>query len=85
MAAPMKAVPGIRYLLFSARAAVVNVRGLMCQGPEKVRGMAIKDITSEMDECFEAGSPQRLGQFYCHQTLQRGKSQRQSRLVLSGT
>ncbi|ELK24399.1 PREDICTED: leucine-rich repeat transmembrane protein FLRT1 [Myotis davidii] len=30
-----------------ARAAVVNVRGLMCQGPEKVRGMAIKDITSE--------------------------------------
>lgn len=39
-----------------ARAAVVNVRGLMCQGPEKVRGMAIKDITSEMDECFEAGS-----------------------------
>ncbi|XP_076971086.1 leucine-rich repeat transmembrane protein FLRT1 [Tamandua tetradactyla] len=40
-----------------ARAAVVNVRGLMCQGPEKVRGMAIKDITSEMDECFEAGPP----------------------------
>ncbi|XP_004713561.1 leucine-rich repeat transmembrane protein FLRT1 [Echinops telfairi] len=39
-----------------ARAAVVNVRGLMCQGPEKVRGMAIKDITSEMDECFEAGA-----------------------------
>uniref|UniRef100_A0A8C9PNS1 Fibronectin leucine rich transmembrane protein 1 n=1 Tax=Spermophilus dauricus TaxID=99837 RepID=A0A8C9PNS1_SPEDA len=39
-----------------ARAAVVNVRGLMCQGPEKVRGMAIKDITSEMDECFETGS-----------------------------
>ncbi|XP_045711065.1 leucine-rich repeat transmembrane protein FLRT1 [Phyllostomus hastatus] len=38
-----------------ARAAVVNVRGLMCQGPEKVRGMAIKDITNEMDECFEAG------------------------------
>ncbi|XP_036621468.1 leucine-rich repeat transmembrane protein FLRT1 [Trichosurus vulpecula] len=39
-----------------ARASVVNVRGLMCQGPEKVRGMAIKDITSEMDECFDAGS-----------------------------
>ncbi|KAM8970236.1 leucine-rich repeat transmembrane protein FLRT1 [Sarcophilus harrisii] len=39
-----------------ARASVVNVRGLMCQGPEKVRGMAIKDITSEMDECFETGS-----------------------------
>lgn len=38
-----------------ARAAEVNVRGLMCQGPEKVRGMAIKDITGEMDECFEAG------------------------------
>ncbi|XP_055987681.1 leucine-rich repeat transmembrane protein FLRT1 [Sorex fumeus] len=40
-----------------ARAAVVNVRGLMCQGPERVRGMAIKDITSEMDECFEPGAP----------------------------
>lgn len=40
-----------------ARAAVVNVRGLMCQGPERVRGMAIKDITSEMDECFEPGPP----------------------------
>ncbi|XP_072495038.1 leucine-rich repeat transmembrane protein FLRT1 [Notamacropus eugenii] len=39
-----------------ARASVVNVRGLMCQGPEKVRGMAIKDITSEMDECFDTGS-----------------------------
>uniref|UniRef100_A0A6I8PBE8 Leucine-rich repeat transmembrane protein FLRT1 n=2 Tax=Ornithorhynchus anatinus TaxID=9258 RepID=A0A6I8PBE8_ORNAN len=39
-----------------ARASVVNVRGLMCQGPEKVRGMAIKDITGEMDECFEAGA-----------------------------
>ncbi|KAE8607475.1 hypothetical protein XENTR_v10011195 [Xenopus tropicalis] len=38
-----------------ARAAVVNVRGLMCQGPEKVRGMAIKDITHELDECFEGG------------------------------
>lgn len=40
-----------------ARAAVVNVRGLMCQGPERVRGMAIKDITSEMDECAEGGPP----------------------------
>ncbi|XP_038265345.1 leucine-rich repeat transmembrane protein FLRT1 [Dermochelys coriacea] len=39
-----------------ARASVVNVRGLMCQGPDKVRGMAIKDITNEMDECFEAGA-----------------------------
>nr|XP_006125131.1 leucine-rich repeat transmembrane protein FLRT1 [Pelodiscus sinensis] len=39
-----------------ARASVVNVRGLMCQGPDKVRGMAIKDITNEMDECFEVGS-----------------------------
>nr|XP_033812485.1 leucine-rich repeat transmembrane protein FLRT1 [Geotrypetes seraphini]XP_033812486.1 leucine-rich repeat transmembrane protein FLRT1 [Geotrypetes seraphini]XP_033812487.1 leucine-rich repeat transmembrane protein FLRT1 [Geotrypetes seraphini] len=38
-----------------ARASVVNVRGLMCQGPEKVRGMAIKDITNEMDECFDTG------------------------------
>eukprot|EP00062_Callorhinchus_milii_P024913 gi/632985324/ref/XP_007909617.1/ PREDICTED: leucine-rich repeat transmembrane protein FLRT1 [Callorhinchus milii] len=31
----------------------VNVRGLMCQGPDKVRGMAIKDINAEMDECFK--------------------------------
>ncbi|XP_048381209.1 leucine-rich repeat transmembrane protein FLRT1-like [Stegostoma tigrinum] len=31
----------------------INVRGLMCQGPDKVRGMAVKDIKSEMDECFE--------------------------------
>ncbi|XP_070622831.1 leucine-rich repeat transmembrane protein FLRT1 [Erythrolamprus reginae] len=38
-----------------ARAAVVNVRGLMCQGPDRVRGMAIKDITNEMDECFDVG------------------------------
>ncbi|XP_078518241.1 leucine-rich repeat transmembrane protein FLRT1 [Lissotriton helveticus] len=38
-----------------ARASVVNVRGLMCSGPEKVRGMAIKDITNEMDECFDVG------------------------------
>ncbi|XP_064407916.1 leucine-rich repeat transmembrane protein FLRT1 [Latimeria chalumnae] len=35
--------------------STVNVRGLMCQGPEKVRGMAIKDITMEMDECFDSG------------------------------
>ncbi|XP_007518608.1 leucine-rich repeat transmembrane protein FLRT1 [Erinaceus europaeus] len=39
-----------------ARAAEVNVRGLMCQGPERVRGMAIKDITGEMDECLEPGA-----------------------------
>ncbi|XP_078057059.1 leucine-rich repeat transmembrane protein FLRT1-like [Mustelus asterias] len=31
----------------------VNVRGLMCQGPDKVRGMAVKDIRTEMDECHE--------------------------------
>ncbi|XP_041035808.1 leucine-rich repeat transmembrane protein FLRT1-like [Carcharodon carcharias] len=31
----------------------INVRGLMCQGPDKVRGMAVKDINTEMDECFE--------------------------------
>ncbi|XP_007890480.1 leucine-rich repeat transmembrane protein FLRT3 [Callorhinchus milii] len=29
----------------------VNVRGLMCQAPEKVRGMAIKDLAVEMFEC----------------------------------
>ncbi|XP_038643470.1 LOW QUALITY PROTEIN: leucine-rich repeat transmembrane protein FLRT1-like [Scyliorhinus canicula] len=31
----------------------VNVRGLMCQGPDRVRGMAVKDISTEMDACFE--------------------------------
>ncbi|XP_028665464.2 leucine-rich repeat transmembrane protein FLRT1-like [Erpetoichthys calabaricus] len=33
----------------------VNVRGLMCQSPDRVRGMAIKDITTEMDDCLESG------------------------------
>lgn len=27
----------------------------MCQGPDKVRGMAVKDIKTEMNECFEIG------------------------------
>ncbi|XP_072345451.1 leucine-rich repeat transmembrane protein FLRT1-like [Scyliorhinus torazame] len=31
----------------------VNVRGLMCQGPDRVRGMAVKDISTEMDACSE--------------------------------
>ncbi|XP_042324369.1 leucine-rich repeat transmembrane protein FLRT3 [Sceloporus undulatus] len=29
----------------------VNVRGLMCQAPEKVRGMAIKDLNTELFDC----------------------------------
>ncbi|XP_030413816.1 leucine-rich repeat transmembrane protein FLRT3 [Gopherus evgoodei] len=29
----------------------VNVRGLMCQAPEKVRGMAIKDLSTELFDC----------------------------------
>lgn len=29
----------------------VNVRGLMCQAPEKVRGMAIKDLNPELFDC----------------------------------
>ena len=29
----------------------VNVRGLMCQAPEKVRGMAIKDLNAELFDC----------------------------------
>ncbi|XP_006004526.1 leucine-rich repeat transmembrane protein FLRT3 [Latimeria chalumnae] len=29
----------------------VNVRGLMCQAPEKVRGMAIKDLATELFDC----------------------------------
>ncbi|OCT81715.1 fibronectin leucine rich transmembrane protein 1 S homeolog isoform X1 [Xenopus laevis] len=49
-----------------ARASVVNVRGLMCQGPEKVRGMAIKDITQELDDCFEGGPQSNLA--FAHAT-----------------
>ncbi|XP_043931606.1 leucine-rich repeat transmembrane protein FLRT1 [Protopterus annectens] len=37
------------------KSSEVNVRGLMCQAPEKIRGMAIKDITTEMDECLDPG------------------------------
>ncbi|XP_070588706.1 leucine-rich repeat transmembrane protein FLRT3 [Erythrolamprus reginae] len=29
----------------------VNVRGLMCQSPEKVRGMAIKDLNKDLFDC----------------------------------
>ncbi|XP_006894814.1 PREDICTED: leucine-rich repeat transmembrane protein FLRT3-like [Elephantulus edwardii] len=37
----------------------VNVRGLMCQAPEKVRGMAIKDLNVELFDCkdSEVGMP----------------------------
>lgn len=31
--------------------AKVNVRGLMCQAPEKVRGMAIKDLNTQLFDC----------------------------------
>uniref|UniRef100_A0A8C5PA60 Leucine-rich repeat transmembrane protein FLRT3 n=1 Tax=Leptobrachium leishanense TaxID=445787 RepID=A0A8C5PA60_9ANUR len=31
----------------------VNVRGLMCQAPESVRGMTIKDLNKELFECKE--------------------------------
>lgn len=32
----------------------VNVRGFMCNGPDKVKGMAIKDLTTDMFECSES-------------------------------
>ncbi|XP_072437615.1 leucine-rich repeat transmembrane protein FLRT3 [Chiloscyllium punctatum] len=32
----------------------VNVRGLMCQSPEKVRGMAIKDLAVTMFDCKDS-------------------------------
>ncbi|KAM6997953.1 leucine-rich repeat transmembrane protein FLRT3 [Tautogolabrus adspersus] len=32
----------------------VNVRGFMCQGPDKVKGMAIKDLTTDMFECSDS-------------------------------
>ncbi|MCI4376759.1 hypothetical protein PGIGA_G00192450 [Pangasianodon gigas] len=31
----------------------VNVRGFMCQGPDKVKGMAIKDLSTELLDCSE--------------------------------
>ncbi|XP_048456695.1 leucine-rich repeat transmembrane protein FLRT3 [Rhincodon typus] len=35
----------------------INVRGLMCQSPEKVRGMAIKDLVVTMFGCRDPESP----------------------------
>lgn len=32
----------------------VNVRGFMCQGPDKVKGMAIKDLTTDMFDCADS-------------------------------
>ncbi|KAM6970720.1 leucine-rich repeat transmembrane protein FLRT1 [Aplochiton taeniatus] len=34
-----------------ARGNSITVRGLTCQGPERVRDMALKDLTSQMEEC----------------------------------
>ncbi|KAJ8405180.1 hypothetical protein AAFF_G00321710 [Aldrovandia affinis] len=43
-----------------ARGPSVTVRGLSCQGPERVRGMALKDLTSQMDDC-EGGAGGSVG------------------------
>uniref|UniRef100_A0A8C9QQP3 Leucine-rich repeat transmembrane protein FLRT3 n=1 Tax=Scleropages formosus TaxID=113540 RepID=A0A8C9QQP3_SCLFO len=32
----------------------VNVRGLMCQSPDKVKGMAVKDLSTDLFDCEEA-------------------------------
>ncbi|KAL6101651.1 flrt3 [Pungitius sinensis] len=32
----------------------VNVRGFMCQGPDNVKGMAIKDLTTDMFDCSDS-------------------------------
>ncbi|KAL2094939.1 hypothetical protein ACEWY4_009658 [Coilia grayii] len=34
-----------------ARGNTITVRGLTCQGPEKVRDVALKDLGSQMEEC----------------------------------
>ncbi|XP_063058590.1 leucine-rich repeat transmembrane protein FLRT1 [Engraulis encrasicolus] len=39
-----------------ARGNTITVRGLTCQGPEKVRDMALKDLSNQMEEC-EALAP----------------------------
>ncbi|XP_028840658.1 leucine-rich repeat transmembrane protein FLRT1 [Denticeps clupeoides] len=38
-----------------ARGNTITVRGLTCQGPERVRDMALKDITNQMEECEVGG------------------------------
>ncbi|XP_067113617.1 LOW QUALITY PROTEIN: leucine-rich repeat transmembrane protein FLRT1-like [Osmerus mordax] len=38
-----------------ARGNTITVRGLTCQGPETVRDMALKDLTSQMEDCEVAG------------------------------
>ncbi|XP_064173320.1 leucine-rich repeat transmembrane protein FLRT3 [Anguilla rostrata] len=37
--------------------ARVNVRGLMCQGPDKVKGMAIKDLATDLFDCSGPHAP----------------------------
>ncbi|XP_036380788.1 leucine-rich repeat transmembrane protein FLRT1-like [Megalops cyprinoides] len=37
------------------RGTSITVRGLMCQTPERVRGMALRDLTSQMEECESGG------------------------------
>lgn len=35
----------------------VSVRGLMCQGPDKVKGMALKDLSTELFDCTGTDVP----------------------------
>ncbi|XP_054610530.1 leucine-rich repeat transmembrane protein FLRT1 [Dunckerocampus dactyliophorus] len=47
-----------------ARGNSITVRGLTCHGPDRVRDMALKDLTSEMEECElvkTAGTKDRAG------------------------
>ncbi|XP_060941546.1 leucine-rich repeat transmembrane protein FLRT1 [Limanda limanda] len=47
-----------------ARGNTITVRGLTCHGPDRVRDMALMDLTSEMDECEvlrTAGTRDRVG------------------------
>ncbi|XP_048093914.1 leucine-rich repeat transmembrane protein FLRT1 [Alosa alosa] len=39
-----------------ARGNTITVRGLTCQGPERVRDLALRDLTGQMEEC-EATAP----------------------------
>ncbi|XP_035287909.1 leucine-rich repeat transmembrane protein FLRT1-like [Anguilla anguilla] len=38
-----------------ARGTAITVRGLTCQGPERVRGMALRDLADQMEECDSGG------------------------------
>ncbi|XP_052010929.1 leucine-rich repeat transmembrane protein FLRT1-like isoform X2 [Xyrauchen texanus] len=39
------------------RGSSVTVRGLTCHGPERVRGMSLRDLTSQLEDCENSSFP----------------------------